>query len=348
MAKEVPYLSVVVAARNDNYGGDFETRLQNCVSWFDYYANQYNLPMEFIIVNYNPVSHRPQLQDCIKYNPGGIVQYKIITVPASFHQQLETEPVRKPLPFYEYIAKNIGIRRATGQYILSANPDILPDPSILKIISKRTLNKEAYYRADRADFTWLPGKMCTPTDLTNIRRQTHTIQAKAIAIQLKKSRHFFLRIIEAKIYSLYFRKRMAFFRRFPNFARKRGIYVPPEIMSHTIHAHASGDFILMHKEHWHKIKGHPESTYLPVHTDAITVAMAASLGLEEKIFLCPCYHQEHTRRFQDYEQDAAINYMYKLFENDGQFMLKNNTLINYNSHLWGAINQNFETERIDK
>ena len=65
------------------------------------------------------------------------------------------------MPLYEFIAKNTGIRRANGEYILATNADIIFDPEIIKEISQRSLNKNYFHRADRCDFKQLNYKKNT-------------------------------------------------------------------------------------------------------------------------------------------------------------------------------------------
>lgn len=346
MKKEAPYLSVVVAARNDNYGGDFETRLQNCINWFDYYANQYNLVSEFIIVNYNPVNDRPQLEDCITFNVTGKVQYKIITVPPSFHQQLETEPVRKALPFYEYVAKNIGIRRANGKYILSANPDILPDPSIIKHIAQKRLNPNTYYRTDRMDFQWPKGQPVQPNQLDRVREVSTEVYTKPIVIKFNHKPSFFKTVMKYKWQSKQWIWYYGFFRKFP---RIREWYEETEMtawMSHLIHVNASGDFILTYRNNWQKIQGHPEGTYLPVYTDALTVSMLRYSGLQERVFFYPVYHQNHERRYPNYDQDPEMLAMYHFFETESRLMYQHRKNKVYNKADWGFSNQQFAEKHL--
>ena len=45
------------------------------------------------------------------------------------------------IPFYQMIAKNVGIRRAKGKFVLASNIDIFLDDELMKLISKRSLNE---------------------------------------------------------------------------------------------------------------------------------------------------------------------------------------------------------------
>ena len=62
------------------------------------------------------------------------------------------------MPIFEYIAKNVGIRRANGEFVLVTNPDVLYNRPLLSLFAKRRLERDRYYRADRYDVLLpLPG-----------------------------------------------------------------------------------------------------------------------------------------------------------------------------------------------
>ena len=48
-----PYLSFVIAARNDNYAGGMLRRLQVCIDTFLHQAETFELPSELILVDWN-------------------------------------------------------------------------------------------------------------------------------------------------------------------------------------------------------------------------------------------------------------------------------------------------------
>jgi hypothetical protein len=55
------------------------------------------------------------------------------------------------VPFLEYVAKNVGIRRATAPFILVTNADILLGREVLGAIADRRVQPGAMYRAPRCD-----------------------------------------------------------------------------------------------------------------------------------------------------------------------------------------------------
>ena len=116
----------------------------------------------------------------------------------------------------------------------------------------------------------------------------------------------------------------------------------------TYHTHCSGDFMLMHKEHWLSLQGYPENTYITTHTDAIFTLMAASLGLKEIIIPFPIYHQDHQRRYDQHDNpnDKDSRNMLLQFYRDGKQMESSGKPIIYNNSNWGWGNLSFEEKTI--
>ena len=63
-----------------------------------------------------------------------------------------------------------------------------------------------------------------------------------------------------------------------------------------LHRNAAGDFFLMERQWWHRLRGYPE-LYTHAHIDAILCWVAASAGLVQEILpsRCHLYHQAHHR-----------------------------------------------------
>lgn len=137
--EKVEAISVVVVGRNDNYGGDFTERLRTTLDW-----NLSILPNpELIYIEWNQVPDRPSDCDWIA------AQYpnaKCYIVPKEIHDTITQNP---KMPVMEYFGKNLGIRKATNNWVLIINSDILLDfklgASIKKGLSKRFVYGTHYY-----------------------------------------------------------------------------------------------------------------------------------------------------------------------------------------------------------
>jgi hypothetical protein len=128
-----PILSVVTSARNDNYGGFPLERL----NYFLRSLDRFTIPVEIIVVEWNPIQNQPKLSDIIAiWNERLKFKNLIVVVEVSkenhdlfcsYYKQPDTK-----FTFQEYPAKNVGFRHARGKYIIQTNPD--------NFYSKNTLN----------------------------------------------------------------------------------------------------------------------------------------------------------------------------------------------------------------
>ena len=73
----------------------------------------------------------------------------MITVPAAVHAGLPLAARRNSV--FEYIGKNVGIRRAAGEFILATNPDTVFSAALVENLKQRSLREDTFYRVDRAD-----------------------------------------------------------------------------------------------------------------------------------------------------------------------------------------------------
>jgi hypothetical protein len=146
-----PYLSVIVTARNDDHGGNLLGRMQAFVNGLLNQCARHKLPAELIIVDWNPLEDRPGLADALHWNASRENSYcdvRVVEVPRELHRTLEHW---RTLPLYQMIAKNVGIRRACGEFILATNIDILFSDELMSFIAARRLERGKMYRIDRWD-----------------------------------------------------------------------------------------------------------------------------------------------------------------------------------------------------
>src|SRR6516225_10229947 len=120
---DAPQVSFVVTARNDDHGGGFLQRMQVFVTALLAQATRHGLRSELIIVEWNPPLDRPRLADALRWpaRPGPC-RVRIIEVPPWLHRRYQYS---EKLPLFQMIAKNVGIRRARGRYVLCTNADIV-------------------------------------------------------------------------------------------------------------------------------------------------------------------------------------------------------------------------------
>jgi hypothetical protein len=143
-----PYLTVVTTSRNDTHGGDPRARLQGFVNAFDAQCRRTALDAEVIVVEWNPPADRPRLREVIRVPDGCAFMLRFVEVPPELHATLAFADA---LPLFQMIAKNVGIRRARGQFILSTNIDIVFSTELVEFLASGRLRPGFMYRTDRHD-----------------------------------------------------------------------------------------------------------------------------------------------------------------------------------------------------
>lgn len=143
-----PYLSVVVTSRNDDHGGNPLYRTQLFVNGLIAQCERFRLPAEIVFVEWNPPDG-PRLADVLDWPPRSAwCQVRFVEVPGSLHATLENAD---RLPLFQMIGKNVGIRRARGDFVLATNIDILLSDGLMRFLSERRLEEGRVYRVDRFD-----------------------------------------------------------------------------------------------------------------------------------------------------------------------------------------------------
>ena len=144
-----PYLSLVVATRNDDHGGNLMGRTQIFLDGWLTQARRYNIPSELIFVEWNPPADRPPLAEALRWPADlGPCAVRFIEVPAEVHQRYRHAAA---LPLYQMIGKNVGIRRARGRFVLATNIDILFSNELAAFLGEQRLEPNRMYRVDRYD-----------------------------------------------------------------------------------------------------------------------------------------------------------------------------------------------------
>lgn len=102
----LPYLSVAVTARNDDHGGNLLGRTQAFVNALIGPARRHGLPMELMVVEWNPPGEKPPLVQALRRpQDSGPCQVRIVEVPPEVHRRYQHP---EALPLYQMIAKNAG------------------------------------------------------------------------------------------------------------------------------------------------------------------------------------------------------------------------------------------------
>lgn len=232
--KHKAYISFIVVGRNDNYGGDFLHRINVFVKDLITLCEKYELNSELVIVEWNPPGDRPRLKDAMTWPQieRRYCKIRIIEIPNEIHKRL---PKFYCIPVFEYIGKNVGIRRARGEYVLSTNPDLLFSEELINFLGSGKLSPKCFYRIARYDV-----KSPVPVNMP-VSKQLDYCKNNIIKVHTYFG-SFNNRFgwIKPRVFAGHLRQRVLFFP-----------FAPP-------HTRASGDFFLMHRNHWNTMRGYLE------------------------------------------------------------------------------------------
>jgi hypothetical protein len=139
-----PLLSIVLVGRNDDFGGDFNGRMFAAAEFNHQNLEAAGIPHEYILVEWNPMPGKPYLAELVgRRLPWWHRRY---VVDPAWHRRLSVNP---KLVFMEFFAKNVGIRRAGGRFVLTTNTDIWLSREVVRTLPR--LRPGTLYRTIRAD-----------------------------------------------------------------------------------------------------------------------------------------------------------------------------------------------------
>jgi hypothetical protein len=147
---EPPFLTIVLTGRNDNFGGNFNDRLFRALEFNHDHLSARGISHEFVFCEWRPVRGKPWLAEVLADRYPRLVPNVLTCYVADgdYHDAFSLNP---KLQFQEFIAKNIGIRRCRGAFVLTTNTDIYLSRSVLRILQDRDLAPRVLYRSERVD-----------------------------------------------------------------------------------------------------------------------------------------------------------------------------------------------------
>ncbi|WP_417451434.1 hypothetical protein [Kordiimonas sp.] len=286
-------LSIVVTTRNDTHTERMEERTQAFIDSVYHVAETVGRRVELVIVEWNPPTDRPSLRDGYRFpRTHDYVNTVIYTVGEEVHEQFDMADFT---PLYQMIAKNVGIRRARGKFILATNIDVLFSAPLFEAMTAPDLAAGALYRSHRCDINR------NVLDLPDINAITEAADERVLRIHFQEGplepgearRQREQHVEDDFIASQFAERRDAQGR--PVIYNVASCYVGWDSLP-ALHYQQCGDFQLMHRDDWLKVRGYMELDGFIFHLDSLLAIVCHAAGMKEVVFPDDCrhYHIDHT------------------------------------------------------
>jgi hypothetical protein len=241
-------ISAVIVSRNDNYGGHLNERATYCLnSAIDTYD-------EVIYIDWNSPTHSLlyDIKDNIKFK--GNFKHFVITPEIA---SLLTNNDPNAQKCCEVLARNIGLRRATGDYLVSTNIDIIhPKRNELENIINN-MSKDTFYTISRRHTDWTQIKEFHSGEI----KFDEWEQLREHLIVNSEERHFDETTVNGDDYSI---------------------------------INCCGDYQIAPKHVWEEIKGMEEDLIYSLYADTNVQKKSVMHGFELKALYNPAlFHIEH-------------------------------------------------------
>jgi hypothetical protein len=329
------YLSIVATTRNDNHGDDLIERTTAFVTGIYEQADRYKLPVELIIVEWNPPVGKQLLKEVLPQPiEGSMVCLKYIVVPKEEHDKYNNAKV---IPLYQMIAKNVGIRRAKGQFILCTNIDILFSEECFKIFAEKKLEHGVYYRTNRCD---VPKQIM---EFPTLSERLEFGKKNTLKRLGKTQGHEILNLP----------KFMYIFPTMVSLANKFVLWLwqvthPNGFAHFVVDFEACGDFTMMSRKDWADIEGYVELDMYSIHIDSMGLWAANALGKKQIIFPynAPIYHIYHEDGWESTDALRTIRFLenkpsldYSIVYKAGIQIIQQKQAWKFNKPTWGMADK---------
>lgn len=307
MGKNKTHLSFVCVSRNDNHGGNALERLVYSCKNFVRQSEKFKIPCEYLVVEWNPPQNKPRLIEALKskIRSSNWTKIKVITVPRSTHNKFDYS---ENLPLFQMIGKNVGIRRASGEFILSSNIDILLSDRLFIESQPSHLEKGVIYRSNRLDLAneIVKEEFSEKSAFrfaTRLNVMPNTIQLGSGSEILSSYRGSVPTVRSQKRKIFKNKIQMGLGRVFSKNLKDK----------FPLHTNACGDFHLLDRQSWDRLGGYSEINLYSFHIDSLFMYSALSLGIYSIVFPPPLYHFhiDHSSGWIPEQQQALFDRLRK-------------------------------------
>jgi hypothetical protein len=311
---DAPYITFVLATRNDNHGGDLLRRIERFIHFlrisFDNTPSNF---YELIVVDWNPPEQSKRISDAINWNE--VKNVKHIVIDSNQHKSIEKSAKLKR-PMYDYIARNVGINAARGSFICILNQDIIFSSKLSDYIKNKNLNNNFFYRADRIDIN-IPitfEKLSERFMLSNATA-VHRRHKKNDCISLNSNLDFSKIPFECSIRKRWGLQSIVELGKGKNnilskyyLSKQKSKGLENLLAKLGLHTNASGDFIIASRKAWQIIGGFENTTDFYMHIDSYCVCRFWASGFKQALFKYPAYIFHCNHELSDHESKELISY----------------------------------------
>jgi hypothetical protein len=290
---EQPLYSFVATSRNDDHGGDILRRTQSWVTRLAQQANRHQVRCELVLVDWNPPRSRAPLCDVLAW-PAGSEWFSavVLTVPPRLHRELRYS---SRLAMFQMIAKNVGIRRARGDFIVATNVDIVYSDELFQWLKAGVAMPGRLYRSDRWD---IPNEIQLEPDLDVLLRRACD---EAIRRNLKDGTYVkqdgeFINTTQKQFDFSFYNPLKHKLDNLQNLLHTKDLNVEeaasklaeivaimPELRDNfyipLLHTNGCGDFTLTSRRDWFALRGYPEWNVFSWAIDSAIIFQAYFNGL---------------------------------------------------------------------
>ncbi len=246
-----------------------QQRMQVAIAGLLQQLERHRIESELILVDWNPPAGRPPLKDVIRWpRRMQFCTVRVVVVPPAVHGRY---PHSSAIPLIAVRAVNCGIRRARGEFVLPGVIDLLYSDDLMAFISQKALCEGARYRVDRYDV------------------ERSVVQCETLDEQLEHCGENVIRVAAEQPAK-------------PRLLRWTRRHLP------VLHTDACGDFQLMSRRQWRRLRGYREADSVAAHVDGLLSYASYAAGVREVVLRDPMrvYHIDHDDKFTDQIQSTKL------------------------------------------
>lgn len=330
-------LSIVACSRNDDHGKDMALRMRLFVRCLLDQCRKHQLKAELILVEWNPPEDKAPLSEVLpKPGKGDFLTIRYITVPTELHKKFR---LGKRIHLFQMIGKNVGIRRAKGNFVLCTNVDLLFSDELMLAL-KNGLEKSCFYRANRCDIPAEIDENQTTEEILAYAEKNimNRLGQKALFPNLNR---LFNKLGMYPTRWIWLNELLNTLLKFRNMENDYRLF--------RLDTYACGDFTLMSKEAWMIIGGYLEADLYSIHIDSLGLIAASALGLKQVVFspsACT-YHIYHESGWESMDAFQKLKFLeerpgygWEVIYAVGKEAFEKGKLPQLNTDDWGFANHN--------